>query len=110
MLRKQGSIVCGRLRYGYNIKRIAPVINNADNPLVITKFESQILAFPHHLDPEVRLITIEKLQDLKLSEQKGNVFIYDFPIEQIEELNEIGEISIEEVNSDDKLWLLKKAQ
>ncbi|MGB2693411.1 MAG: glycosyltransferase family 39 protein [Thermodesulfobacteriota bacterium] len=98
------------LRYGYHVNRIAPIINNAENPLIITKFESQILAFPHHLNPEVRLITIENLQDLKLSEQIGDVFVYDFPPEQIEELDNRKGFSIEEVNSDDKLWRLKNIE
>lgn len=98
------------LRYGYHVKRIAPIINKAENPLVITKFESQILAFPHHLDPEVRLFTVENLQDLKLPEQNGDVFIYDYPYEQIQELNSAKGIIIEEVNPDDKLWLLRKTR
>lgn len=98
------------LRYGYHVNRIAPIINNAENPLIITKFESQILAFPHHLNPEVRLITIENLQDLKLSELIGDVFVYDFPPEQIEELDNRKGFSIEEVNSDDKLWRLKNIE
>lgn len=98
------------LRYGYHVQRIAPIINNAENPLVITKFESQILAFPHHLNPEVRLITIEKLQDLKFTELEGDVFVYDLPLEQIEELDDINGFNIEEVDSDDKLWVLKKVE
>jgi len=55
------------------------------------------MAFPHHLNPEVRLTTIKHLQDLKLSEQ-------------IEERDDINGFSIEEVNSDDKLWRVKNTE
>ena len=62
---------------GYHVKRIAPIINNSNDPLVITKFESQVLAFPHHLNPEVRLITLNDLDKFQLPEHTGDIFIYD---------------------------------
>ncbi len=95
------------LRYGYHVKRIAPIINNSNDPLVITKFESQVLAFPHHLNPEVRLITLNDLDKFQLPEHTGDIFIYDLTPEIRESLENLPGVRIEEVNADDRLWRLR---
>ncbi|MCH7518663.1 MAG: glycosyltransferase family 39 protein [Candidatus Dadabacteria bacterium] len=98
------------LRYGYHIKRIAPIINSANNPVIITKFESQILAFPHHIDPEVKLITIENLENFKVPQNTDDIFVYDLTPDLREKLDNLGSVRIEEINEDDRLWRLIKVQ
>jgi len=98
------------LRYGYHIKRIAPIINSANNPVIITKFESQILAFPHHIDPEVKLITIENLENFKVPQNTDDIFVYDLTPDLREKLDNLGSVRIEEINEDDRLWRLVKVQ
>ena len=95
------------LRYGYHVKRIAPIINNSNDPLVITKFESQVLAFPHYLNPEVGLITLNNLDKFQLPEHTGDIFIYDLTPEIRKSLENLPGVNIEEVNADDRLWRLK---
>jgi len=96
------------LRYGYHIKRIAPIINNSEEPLVITKFDSQILAFPHHLNDEVKLITIENMNKLDTSLLKGDIFLYGLKPDEIEKFNKFKGFRVVEVNPDDRLWKLVK--
>jgi uncharacterized membrane protein len=98
------------LRYGYHIKRVAPINNSANNPVVITKFESQILAFPHHIDPKVRLITIENLENFKVPRNTGDIFVYDLTPELREKLENLGGVRIEEINDNDRLWRLVRIE
>lgn len=98
------------LRYGYHVTRIAPIINSADHPIVVTKFESQILAFPHHLDPNTRLLMVSDIEKFKLPDTKGDIFIYDLTTEMKEVIDKSDNLEIEEVNANDRLWRLKKIE
>jgi hypothetical protein len=96
------------LRYGYHVKRIAPIINNSKDPLVVTRFESQILAFPHHLNPDVKLISVGNIDKLNVAGLKGDVFLYDIDKKEMEQLNNTKGYRVVGVNPDDRLWKLEK--